>query len=822
MKFQKKFDNLQQTKDFVYSVLVALEKPLLTPNIPSPGSGITIGIGYDLRTGTEDVRIEVLKQMGLQMALYKNPPAKPSSSEKIELSYIEKILIASKGDSLSTLDSLLTERANDEQLTKALQDENKNYERRQKFAFSNTDEIKSVFDSAAYAIYSKRFVDDKLNTSISQDSSFQLSKEKAILVVTSWLLPALVPRKEINTDNKAEAWFKIRYGWAESKAATNNPNNGWAKRHFLESQVFGLYDNAANATLEEAQKIYTMLNQKRTIILKRESSYGIPPDGTTSANNMIQVASREFSTIATVQSLQESLNPAFNILIAKINSLLPAGEEKIKSINWNSAGVYYDDTPIAVQCLDASELDEKSNRLENNILVANTESDLSVLIGGSGNDLLIGGKGDDYLDGGTGKDTLYGGEGFDTYVVQLDESGANIDRIVDSDGKGRLVIFDKNGKLLPSLILERQGTSNIWQDADGTVKLSHNSPWKMTFQDGSVVELGENFDPMGFGLTLLEDTPSPVNKFLGDQRPFLYGTEIPAEGQTSNTLAWAKVSWNSQTGVLTGGKAHANFDDVIYGNATSDLIFGLGGNDALNGGDGNDSIEGGTGDDLISGTQGSDTLIGGDGRDQIFSTVKIGAVQRKNLQEKWTPPNGIIYIQAPTWGVYKNSSGTPVTYGIQQVGEPDAMPDSIWGGAGEDNISGGYGNDYLDGGTEADTIIGAYGDDFITGGTGDDELDGDGYYTGENIPAQQDYTSRDGQDYIDGGEGNDVIYGMGNRDELVGGIGDDKIYGDWGSDRISSSTAYGDDVLEGGQGNDSMIGGGGSDRLFGGEVMMSY
>ena len=57
-------------------------------------------------------------------------------------------------------------------------------------------------------------------------------------------------------------------------------------------------------------------------------------------------------------------------------------------------------------------------------------------------------------------------------------------------------------------------------------------------------------------------------------------------------------------------------------------------------------------------------------------------------------------------------------------------------------------------------------------------------------------------EYVNGGTGNDVIFGNGGKDVLAGGAGDDIIFG--------GSQA---DILFGGAGNDTIYGNGGSDLI---------
>ncbi len=104
----------------------------------------------------------------------------------------------------------------------------------------------------------------------------------------------------------------------------------------------------------------------------------------------------------------------------------------------------------------------------------------------------------------------------------------------------------------------------------------------------------------------------------------------------------------------------------------------------------------------------------------------------------------------------------------------------VYGGRGDDHISGGSGDDKLIGGRGNDTLQGGAGNDRLTGGRGTDSLDG--------------------------GTGDDRLSGGGGSDLLRGGDGDDKLIG-----------GRGDDLLTGGDGDDRLRGGGGMDHLFGGQ-----
>lgn len=94
----------------------------------------------------------------------------------------------------------------------------------------------------------------------------------------------------------------------------------------------------------------------------------------------------------------------------------------------------------------------------------------------------------------------------------------------------------------------------------------------------------------------------------------------------------------------------------------------------------------------------------------------------------------------------------------------------------------------VNGGAGNDTIYGNIGDDRLNGGAGDDLIKGQA-----------------GNDRLYGDSGNDTIYGQAGNDFLEGGDGDDRlIAGD------------GNDYLSGGNGNDRLYGEGGVDTLLGG------
>ncbi|MGN2393206.1 hypothetical protein ACTFO6_17155, partial [Pelomicrobium sp. G1] len=114
-----------------------------------------------------------------------------------------------------------------------------------------------------------------------------------------------------------------------------------------------------------------------------------------------------------------------------------------------------------------------------------------------------------------------------------------------------------------------------------------------------------------------------------------------------------------------------------------------------------------------------------------------------------------------------------------------------------------------------DTVIGSDGPNHFLGEAGDDQLAGTYRVYGRGEP-----------DWLEGGEGNDIVHGGDGDDLLEGGSGSDVLIGDLGADRLFADTqahslaaAAADshrDWLAGGAGEDLLVGAGGADVLSGG------
>ena len=227
----------------------------------------------------------------------------------------------------------------------------------------------------------------------------------------------------------------------------------------------------------------------------------------------------------------------------------------------------------------------------------------------------------------------------------------------------------------------------------------------------------------------------------------------------------------------------SNGADVVYGdielnqgngssfNDNRDTIKTYGGNDTVYGGDDNDTIEGGTG---------SDTLYGGDDDDTIY------AQESTNHSEK----DSNTLVGGKGEDKLYGGEGDDTIYGDEKENKGNNK-DTF--GNNEDTIKAYGGNDTVYGGDDDDTIEGGAGSDILHGGDDDDTL-----YAGkknQNIDTDDGSNIDDGTiNYLDGGKGDDTLFGASGDDTLEGGEGKDDLYGGKGHDTYIS--ADGDTIID--------------------------
>ncbi|HET6943290.1 MAG TPA: calcium-binding protein [Sphingomicrobium sp.] len=265
-------------------------------------------------------------------------------------------------------------------------------------------------------------------------------------------------------------------------------------------------------------------------------------------------------------------------------------------------------------------------------------------------------------------------------------------------------------------------------------------------------------------------------------------------------------------------------DDTLNGGAGNDTLYGdenefstdgytIAGNDTLNGGDGFDFLYGGAGTDIMTGGTGSDVY----GVHEVTDVV----TELPGEGDNDTVQSTISY----TLGANVEDL---ILYGIGLVGTGNALNNqlsangsgmSLYGLAGDDWLwSNSSGGSALDGGSGNDRLFGFEGAETLTGGTGNDSLDGGAgsdtaSYAGAAGAVTVNLQTSNPQNTVSAGIDTLIsienVAGSNFADSLTGNSGANALFGVGGQDRLIG--LGGNDALDGGSGADVMRGGLGND-----------
>ncbi|WEX75374.1 calcium-binding protein [Sinorhizobium numidicum] len=292
----------------------------------------------------------------------------------------------------------------------------------------------------------------------------------------------------------------------------------------------------------------------------------------------------------------------------------------------------------------------------------------------------------------------------------------------------------------------------------------------------------------------------------------------------------AVISGTSGNNTLIG----TGQDDTINGLAGDDLIQGLGGSDVIDGGSGVDTADyrektagitvtlnggvdavvtvggiaedilrrienvyGGSGDDTITGDIQANLFRGGLGNDVLDGGAGIDTAD---------------YSDKTTSVVVTLTGATPATVFVNGAAEDTLSNiENVYGGSGDDILTGDGQNNVLRGEVGNDTLNGGAGDDSLFGGAGNDTVDGG---TGSDTFDLREKTAAivlrlngaNAATVFVGGAAEDTVS---NVEKIVGGSAGDTLIGDAAGNKFSG--ARGDDWLMGGDGADILDGGEDSD-----------
>ncbi|MGV2333389.1 MAG UNVERIFIED_CONTAM: M10 family metallopeptidase C-terminal domain-containing protein [Planctomycetaceae bacterium] len=373
--------------------------------------------------------------------------------------------------------------------------------------------------------------------------------------------------------------------------------------------------------------------------------------------------------------------------------------------------------------------------LGDDTLIGNTAS--NELWGGPGNDYLAGGDGIDWLHGQAGNDNLDGGTGDDTYVFTTN-TDLGADRVIDGGGIDRLYFVGSTDALTVNLgstasqtvntrltLLLAAGTSlenieggsgddtlignsldNTLVGGGGNDNLSggDGADWLEGQAGKDVLDGGNGNDTYTFVTNTPLGSDSLIDNSGVDRLTFYRSTANVTISLASTALQVVNANLNlilaSSMSVenITGGSG----DDTLTGNAL---------NNTLTGGAGNDSLDGDDGRDLLCGEAGNDRLIGGPGNDTYtFNTnTALGS-------DSLTDSSGIDQLD------FANSvNNLAVNLGSTAVQTINTnLTLTLDSATSIENVYGGSGNDTLSGNSLNNLLVGGPGNDVLTGGSGND------------------------------------------------------------------------------------------------------
>jgi Ca2+-binding RTX toxin-like protein len=444
---------------------------------------------------------------------------------------------------------------------------------------------------------------------------------------------------------------------------------------------------------------------------------------------------------------------------------------------------------------DTIEVDDTNGQMPAAILSGGPGAD--TVRGGSGSDAVSGNEGSDIVEGRAGNDQLFGGSENDTLT-----GGTGNDTMFGEDGNDRMIWNPGDGTDL----MEGGGGSD-------TVEINGGSGGEVftATANGTRVRF-DRLDPDPFMLDI-GTTESLILSMHGGNDSF---------SATGNLAALISITVNGGPGddTILGG----NGADLLLGSDGADFIDGQQGNDLVllgpdndtfqwDPGDGSDSVDGGSGSDLMR--------FNGSGGAEIFALLADGtrADLTRNVGNIVMDLNDIETVRINALGLADTLTVNDMssTHVVQVQIDLAGTIDGTTGDAAADvvivNTTSGDNAVQVTGSGTAFSVSGTSPAVAVTNSEGASDtlvvnaLGGNDTITATTLPAGVVKLT------VDGGTGNDAIFGSQGADVFLGGAGDDTIFGDNGNDVAFLGADNDIFIWDPGDGNDVVEGQAGTDTL---------
>jgi Ca2+-binding RTX toxin-like protein len=409
------------------------------------------------------------------------------------------------------------------------------------------------------------------------------------------------------------------------------------------------------------------------------------------------------------------------------------------------------------------------------------------LVGNASDNIIMGLDGADTLRGGLGNDTLIGG------YVDFNDASNNVD---DSDAD--LASYKGSNQGITEISWTNQysgnvtiigGETDVFKQIEGIIGTSHADTMASSGLGGNTLR-GEAGDDIFTG--------KAGSDFLhgGDGLDTLDYSGITTKMTIDLSDGNTTIDGNAWSDTITGfEKVIGTSADDSDTSTIEDHIIGDSGNNILDGKEGDDLIEVVSGINTIIGGDGADTLKGGSSDDTFIGGADKDDNTEADIDVVSYADAGSGIIAKTDGGEYKiiGNGNDVITSGVEKLIGSD-LADTIIGSSDITTLLGGKGNDILRDNLAYNTdnvaskLFGGIGDDTLTGGLDGDELDGGG---GTNTADYSDYTA--GNLTVD--LENDTITDESTNSDTIAFI-------------QNAKTGLGDDVLKGQEGENNILDGG--------------